>query len=108
MDTLVPILITAAWIAIFAVLLSGVLNGWRHALRTDESPFPFFRLLERNGLTLAAAEAAVGIRELAHAAGRCTTCASRRACEAGGFPFTRPAGCPNERLFERLESRRTA
>lgn len=105
MDSLIPILITVAWIAVFGVLLSGVVSGWRRALRTDEGAVPFFRLIERDGLTLAAAEAAVGINELARATGRCSTCPSRRACDAGGFRFARPQGCPNEPLFERLGRR---
>ena len=105
---LIPILITAAWIAIFGVLLSGVASGWRRQLRYDEGPLPFFRLLERYGFTLAGAEHAVGVSELARAASRCATCASRPSCEAGGFPRTPPEGCSNAPLFERLGGRRTA
>jgi hypothetical protein len=99
---LIPILITAVWIAIFGVLLSGVVSGWRRELRYDEGPLPMLRLLERDGMTLANAEAVVGIGELARAASRCAACAARRSCELGGFPRTAPLGCPNAPLFERL------
>lgn len=102
---LVTYLIAAIWLAILGVFCWGVVSGWRTQLLRD-LPLPFFRLLERDGLTVARAGALIGMSELADAASRCATCASRRACELGGFRFTRPAGCRNEHLFERLEGRR--
>lgn len=104
---LVTFLIAAAWLAILGVFFWGVVSGWRTQLLSD-LPLPFFRLLEREGLTVARAGALVGVTELTDAANRCTTCASRRACDLGGFRFTRPAGCPNEQLFERLGGPKTA
>lgn len=107
---LVTFLIAAAWLAILGVFFWGVVSGWRTQLLSD-LPLPFFRLLEREGLTVARAGALVGVAELADAASRCTTCASRRACEAGvlgGWLGRRPAGCPNEQLFERLGGPKTA
>ncbi len=111
MDSLIPILITAAWIAIFGVLLSGVLSGWREPLRGDAGPPPLFRLLEREGLALARVERAVGVSELAHAARRCASCALRNACETemlAGWLSPRPAGCPNAALFDRASGPRAA
>jgi hypothetical protein len=110
MENMVTILIGAAWMAILGMLVWGVLSGWRRQMLSD-LPLPFFRLLGRDGLTLAQAEAAVGVNELANAASRCATCASRGACEAGvlgGWLGRRPAGCPNGSLFDRLSGREVA
>lgn len=104
MEDLTTILIGTAWIAILGMLLWGIASGWRRQLISD-LPLPFFRRLERDGVTLAAAEAVIGINELAHAASRCATCAARPSCERGGFVRTRPEGCPNAPLFERLGRR---
>lgn len=103
---LVTYLIAAAWLAIVAVFFWGVASGWRTQLLSD-LPLPFFRLLERDGLTVARAGSLIGMTALAEAASRCTTCASRRTCELGGFRFARPQNCPNEHLLERLGGRRT-
>ena len=108
MENVVTILIGTAWAAIFGMLVWGVASGWRRQMLSD-LPLPFFRLLERDGLTLAKAEAALGVNELARAASRCATCASRGACEAGvlgGWLGRRPVGCPNASLFDRLSGAR--
>lgn len=104
MDNLIPGLIGAAWLAIFVMLVWGVLSGWRRRLREEDAPLPVFRLLERDGLSLARLEDAFGVGELASAAARCASCAARTSCQAGvpgGWLGTRPAGCPNATLFER-------
>lgn len=106
MNMLVSFLIGAAWLAIFGMLAWGIVTGWRRQVRSD-MPLPLFRLLERQGLTLARVEEAVGIEELARAAGRCASCAFRPACESG-VPGRRPVGCPNGSLFDRLTRRRMA
>ena len=104
MEDILTILIGAAWVAILGMLVWGIFSGWRRQLMSD-LPLPIFGLLERDGVTLATAEAVIGINELARAASRCATCAARPSCELGGFLRTRPKGCPNEPLFERLGRR---
>lgn len=104
MSEWVAVLIAAAWLAVFAMLVYGVVSGWQRQLRED-APLPLLRLLARDGITLARAEAALGASELARAASRCAGCASRTACETGvvgGWLGRRPAGCPNAALFDRL------
>lgn len=104
MDEWVTVLIAAAWLAVFAMLVYGVVSGWQRQLRAD-APLPLYRLLAREGFTPARADAALGASELARAASRCAACASRTACETGvlgGWLGRRPAGCPNAALFDRL------
>jgi hypothetical protein len=106
MDHLVTILIGAAWLGILGMLIWGIVSGWREPFLRD-APLPLFRLLERDGLTLARAEEAVGVGELARAARRCGSCAARTACETGvlgGWLGRRPLGCPNASLFDRARN----
>lgn len=104
MNNVISILVGAAWLAIFAVLVWGIVTAWRRNLR-DDRPLPLFRLLERQGLTLRQVEEEVGIEGLTWAASRCASCALRHSCESGVFG-KRPVGCPNGRLFDRLARNR--
>jgi hypothetical protein len=85
-------LIGAAWLAIAAMLLWGVVSSVRRALG-DDTPLPFFVMLERRGLTATQLEAAAGIGGVARALRRCAYCAGRTDC--GG----RAVDCPNEALI---------
>jgi len=38
MNDIVTVLIGAAWVAIFVVLVWGVVSGWRHQLHDDAGP----------------------------------------------------------------------
>ena len=108
MNDLVTVLIGAAWVAIFAMLVWGIVTGWRRQMLSD-LPLPMFRLLEREGVSLARVEAAVGVNALARAASRCATCAARTACDSGvlgGWLGRRPEGCPNASLLDRVSDRR--
>lgn len=51
---------------------------------------PFFRRVERRGLTLVQVEEAVGMNELARALRRCAACVERPRCGR------RTAACPND------------
>ena len=106
-ESFVTGLIGAAWLSIFAVLVWGIVSGWRRQLR-DDSPLPLLRLLELEGVSAAQAEDALGAAELVRAVSRCASCAARTACESGaigGWAGRRPVGCPNAPLFERLGGR---
>jgi hypothetical protein len=106
MSNLVTFLVGAAWLAIFGMLVWGILSGWRRQLKQD-SPLPLFQLLARSGVSPAQAEAALGSGDLARAARSCALCATRSACESGvmgGWLGEFPAGCPNMRLFVRLSA----
>lgn len=79
MGTLVNGLLAIAWLAIAGILLWGVVAGVRNALR-DDSPLPFFLMLERRGLTVTQAEDVAGIEALARALRRCAYCRGRADC----------------------------
>ena len=85
-------LIGAAWLAIAAVLLWGVVSSVRRAL-SDDTPPPVCVKLERRGRTATQLEAAAGIGGVARALRRCVYCAGRSDC--GG----RAVDCPNEALI---------
>ena len=89
-------IMTVAWLAIAGMLLWAVANSLRKALWND-SPLPFFGMLERQGLTLRNVEEVVGINELAHAVRRCALCPARSGCDRSA------ASCPNEPLFRRAK-----
>jgi hypothetical protein len=110
MSNLVTILIGAAWLAIFGMLVWGIVTGWRRQLAQD-GPLPLFRLLARSGVSAAQAQKALRAGDLARAARSCALCASRSACESGvmgGWLGEYPAGCPNMQLFVRLSAMRPA
>jgi hypothetical protein len=110
MDELVGFSIAAAWLAIFGMLLWGVVSGFRRQLaEPGDVRLPLLRLLERDGFSVARVQQAVGVDALARAADRCASCAARGVCQAGllaGWVGTRPDGCPNTALFERVRGLR--
>jgi ferredoxin len=93
MDNLVAIAVGAAWLAIFVMLVWGIVSGLRRQLR-DEGPLPFFAVLERKGLSVAQVEHAAGVEQLARAVGRCSLCEERKACGT--------RACPNDALLSRI------
>jgi len=93
--------IGAAWLVIGGMLVWGVVDGLRKVLR-NASPLPFFAALEGRGLTVAQVQAAVGLGLLVRAVRRCACCPSRSGC-AGHAPH-----CPNQTIFFRAQSARTA
>ena len=88
-------LIGAAWLAIAAMLLWGVVDSVRRAL-ADQTPLPFFVMLERRGLTALQVEAAAGAGGVARALRRCAYCAGRFDCGQ------REVDCPNEALIRHV------
>lgn len=105
MNFYVDMLVAVAWFAIFAMLLWGVADGLRKVLWNPE-PLPFFRMLERQGLTLRQVEEAAGIGPLSLAVRRCAHCSERKACQAGfvsGWLGRKPVDCPNEELFRQAK-----
>jgi len=75
MDTAIALALTAVWIAFGALLLYGAFDAWR---RVDS--LPFFRMLERHGLSVVQAEEAAGREAVAAAVRRCALCNDRKAC----------------------------
>jgi len=94
MENIVQGAVAVAWLAVGAILLWILMQGMRKFLK-DDSPLPFFELLEREGLTPRRVEEAVGIDELVRAVRRCTFCAARSKCGR------HPVDCPNELLLRR-------
>ena len=97
MNAYVNVIVIVAWLAIAGMLLWSVANGLRKVL-WDDSPLPFFSMLERQGLTLPQVEEVVGINELSRAVRRCVLCSERSDCGP------RTVSCPNEPLFRRAKS----
>lgn len=88
-------LIGAAWLAIAAMLVWGVVDSVRRVLG-ERSPLPFFVMLERRGLTALQVEAAAGAGGVARALRRCAFCAGRFDCGQ------RAVDCPNEALIRHV------
>jgi hypothetical protein len=101
MDTFVESILGVAWFAIAVMLLWGLADWVRKAL-SSPTRLPFFRMLERQGLTLTQVEEVVGFKGLARAVRRCVRCSKREACESalvGGWLGRKPPVCPNEKVF---------
>lgn len=99
MDTLVVVVIAAAWTAVIGTLAWGVVASWRRVWN-DEGPLPLFGMLARRGLVLARLERSP--EPLYVAVRRCAMCREKERCRdwlarrTGG-----PApACPNESYFE--------
>jgi len=102
MDTAISLALTAAWLALGALLAYGVFDAWRRV----EAP-PFFQVLERHGLSVTQAGAAAGREALAAALQRCALCSDRKACArvlAVDWLGRQPLACgPNARFFEQVK-----
>jgi len=104
--------IGVAWLAVLGMLAGGAAIGLWRVLKAlagtatraplDDSPLPFFAMLQSRGLTVEQLESAVGIQALALAVRRCVFCSLRRACAGNA------AGCPNDGLFSRVQVLREA
>lgn len=98
-----------AWLAILVGLVGTVL---RDAFRAERrySQLPFFRMLERRGLSSVQVVRVVGLDGFIHATERCSNCAvdaaCRRALRWSWLAFGAPA-CPNAGLFKRVADKRT-
>ena len=96
-----------AWLAILVGLVVTVL---RDAFRAErrQLQLPFFRMLERRGLSSTQVVRAVGLDGFIHATERCANCpvdaACRRALYSSWLGFGAPS-CPNDELFERVARR---
>jgi len=95
MEYIVQGIVAVAWLAIVAILLWILMEGMGKFLK-DDGPLPFFKRLEREGLTRRRIEDAVGMDEFVRAVRRCTFCAARSKC--GRYPVD----CPNEPLLRRV------
>lgn len=97
-------LIGLAWLTILAVLVGGACIEASRLVRRPEKA-PFFRVLERHGLTLLQAEQAAGFMGVGEAASRCASCGVRDACRRalrwGRLGFT-PPPCPNASFFAQV------
>lgn len=102
MDTAMALALTAAWLALGALLTYHVFAEWRRV-----EPLPFFQVLERHGLSVTQAEEAAGPEALAAALRRCALCSEKNACARalalvwlGRWP---PACGPNAEFLERMK-----
>jgi hypothetical protein len=102
MDTVIALALTAAWLALGALLAYHVFVAWRRV-----EPPPFFEVLQRHGLSVTQAEEAVGREALATAVRRCALCSQKKACARalaavwrGHWP---PACGANAEFLERVK-----
>ena len=102
MDTAITLALTAAWVALGALLAYGVFVAWRRV-----EPLPFFQVLERHGLSVTQAEQAAGPEALAAALRRCELCSDRKACAralALDWLGRQPPACgPNAQFFKLMK-----
>ena len=102
MDTVIDVALTAAWVALGARLGYGAFDAWRRV-----EPLPFFRMLERYGLSAARVEEAAGREALAAGLRRCELCSDRKACAralAVDWLGRGPLACsPNVEFFKQLK-----
>jgi hypothetical protein len=101
MDTAIDLALTAGWLALAALLAYHVFDAWRRP-----EPLPFFRMLERHGLSVTQAEEAAGREALAAALRRCALCSDRKACArvlAVDWLGRGPLACPNAEFFEQAK-----
>jgi hypothetical protein len=101
MDTAIVLVLTAAWLAFGVLLTHHVFVTWRHP-----DPLPFFRMLERYGLSVTQAEQAAGKEAFAAALRRCELCRDKKACVralAADCLGRGPVACPNAEYFERVK-----
>ena len=105
MDTFVDSILGVAWFAIAVMLLWGLADWVRKAL-SSPARLPFFRMLERQGLTLTQVEEVVGFNGLSRAVRRCAHCSECKACEtwlACGWLGRKPVDCPNGGVFRQAK-----
>lgn len=102
MDTAIDLALTAAWLALGALLAHHVFVAWRRGER-----LPFFQMLERHGLSVTQTEEAAGREALAAALRRCALCSEKKACAralALDWLGRRPPACgPNAEFFEQVK-----
>lgn len=102
MDTAIDLALTAAWVALGALLAYGAFDAWRRV-----EPLPLFRMLERYGLSAARVEEAAGREAFAAALRRCELCSDRKACAralAVDWLGRGPLACsPNAKFFKQLK-----
>ena len=101
MDTAIDLAVTAAWVALGALLAYGAFDAWRRF-----EPLPFFRMLKRHGLSVPRIEEAAGPEALAAALQRCVACSDKQACAralAVDWLGRRPLACPNAEFFEQVK-----
>ena len=102
--------LAAIGIAWLAILVGLVVTALRDAFRAErrQLQLPFFRMLERRGLSSTQVVRIVGLDGFVQATERCASCAveaaCRRALRLSWFAFGAPP-CPNAELFERVATR---
>ena len=92
METFVTLALAAAWTAIIAMLFWGVAVAWRNVM-SQTGVLPFFRMVERRGVSLATLEQRPG--DLGRAVRRCTHCSDRARCEEWFAGSGKAPSCPN-------------
>jgi hypothetical protein len=101
MDTAIDLALTAAWFAFGVLLAHHVFDTWRRG-----EQLPFFRMLERYGLSVTQAEQAAGKEAFAAALRRCELCSDKKACArvlAADCLGRGPLACPNAEFFEQVK-----
>jgi hypothetical protein len=106
MDTAIVLVLTAAWLAFGVLLAYHVFDTWRRV-----EPLPFFRMLERYGLSVTQAEQAAGKEAFAAALRRCELCSDKKACArvlAADCLGRGPVACPNAKYFGQVKGAEVA
>jgi hypothetical protein len=102
MTTTLSVILVAAWAAIGIVLAYGLAVAWRRVM-LDETPLPFFSVLEGRHLSVKQVEESAGFDGLVAAVRRCAMCSEKTACSrslAGRGARTTTPGCPNAGFFQ--------
>lgn len=99
MDNLVMVTVAAAWLAIFGMLVFGVVARWR-VMMGDDGRLPIFGVLARRGLALERLERSP--ESFAVAVRRCAMCGDKARCGAWleGRAASPALLCPNEAFLE--------
>jgi hypothetical protein len=102
MDTAIDLALTAGWFAFGVLLAYHVFDTWRRG-----EPLPFFRMLERDGLSVTQAEQAAGKEAFAAALRRCELCSDKKVCAralAADCLGRGPLACPNARFWAQVKA----
>ena len=79
--SMLSVTLVAAWAAIGFVLAYGLAVAWRRVI-LDETPLPFFSVLEGRRISVKQAEETAGFHDLVAAVRRCAMCSEKAACSS--------------------------
>jgi hypothetical protein len=93
--------------AVAALLVYGLPDAWRYALR--KAPLPLLGMIRQGGVSPGEAQSVLGREALSGAAQRCAHCANGSWCaELVKAGMAAPIDCPNKPLLDELRRPRAA